>query len=86
MELSEDLISLLRCPNNGQPLTLNNNELLCAETKKSYPLVDGIPWLLPEPANALLDWGAKIHHLNQVFSNEANQLEKQLAKSPALVR
>ncbi|MCG8671398.1 MAG: hypothetical protein MI867_18480, partial [Pseudomonadales bacterium] len=51
-----------------------------------YPLVDGIPWLLPEPGNSLLDWGAKIHHLNQVFTSEATQLEKQLIKSPTLIR
>ncbi|MCG8671249.1 MAG: hypothetical protein MI867_17720, partial [Pseudomonadales bacterium] len=86
MELNEDLISLLRSPKSGQPLAASSKELISADGSEHYPLVDGIPWLLPEPGNSLLDWGAKIHHLNQVFASEATQLEKQLIKSPTLIR
>lgn len=81
MNISSAFLDLLCCPETGQPLTLIDNQLTstktdsCSESPATYPLVDGIPWLLSHPRNSLLDWGAKLNHFQQVLLKEISDLE-----------
>ncbi|MDJ0878833.1 MAG: hypothetical protein QNI86_09490 [Halieaceae bacterium] len=83
MNLSANFQALLRCPVSGSELTLSDNELHSACGEHSYPLINGIPWLLPHPRNSLLDWGAKLNHFQQVLRAEADTLEREAARAPA---
>ncbi len=78
--LSEDLLALLRCPESGQPLAIADDasSLLTPDGKNRYPLVGGLPWLLPNPGNSILDWGGKLHHFSQVLAHEIKALEQEI--------
>ncbi len=83
MSLPTEFVELLRCPVEGQALSLNGDQLSAASTH--YPLVGGIPWLLPHPRNSLLDWGAKLNHFQQVLLQEVSELDLQLQSAKGAV-
>ncbi|MEE4191631.1 MAG: hypothetical protein V2I66_08625 [Halieaceae bacterium] len=83
MNPSEEFLALLRCPVTGGALTQAGAELHSADGEHEYPLIRGIPWLLPHPRNSLLDWGAKLNHFRQVLAAEADGLERELKSAPA---
>ncbi|MEO0443435.1 MAG: hypothetical protein AAFZ92_06805 [Pseudomonadota bacterium] len=78
MPLQQELLELLRCPITGETLALSSHTLVSKESGKNYPLIDGIPWLLANPQNSLLDWSAKLNHFHQVIAEEINELEHAL--------
>ncbi len=45
-------LAILACPleDSRPPLTLEDGRLVCKSCKKAFPIVDGIPQLLPECA------------------------------------
>lgn len=49
--LDPALLALLRCPLTRKPLVQRGQTLVCYESRKSYPIEDGIPVLLIEEAN-----------------------------------
>jgi uncharacterized protein len=51
----EKLLDLLVCPQSHQPLKYDreNNELICEESQRAYPIRDGIPVLLIEESRTL---------------------------------
>ena len=77
MQPSEDFLALLRCPVTASTLTHSGSELRSAEGGHGYPLINGIPWLLPNARNSLLDWGAKLNHFRQVLRAEADSLTRE---------
>ncbi len=84
MKLSDTFQALLRCPVTGSELTRSGDELHSTDGEQVYPLIDGIPWLLPHPRNSLLDWGAKLNHFRQVLATEADALERELKSAAAV--
>ncbi len=46
-----------------------------------YPVVGGLPWLLPNPGNSILDWGGKLHHFSQVLAHEIKALEQEIQRA-----
>jgi uncharacterized protein YbaR (Trm112 family) len=66
------LQSILRCPRCSGALD-GNATLNCAACGASYPLVDGMPWLLPEPALALAEWRGRLHALTTHLKRQAAQ-------------
>ncbi len=50
--ISPDLLSLLACPacDDRPALELDGETLLCAQCRRRYPIVDGIPHLLVDEA------------------------------------
>lgn len=48
----DDLLPLLACPvcDDRPPLKLEESYLVCTVCERRYPVVDGIPHLLPESA------------------------------------
>lgn len=91
MSLSPELLALLACPKTGAALHCHDAVLSTdsavpgatgapggnADTAERYPIINGVPWLLPNPRNSLVDWGAKLNHFNQVLLAEITALEKQ---------
>lgn len=47
--ISERLLKLLRCPMTGVELKLKGESLVNEKFEVSYPIVDGIPVMLPSP-------------------------------------
>ncbi|MEM6640175.1 MAG: hypothetical protein AAF610_09760 [Pseudomonadota bacterium] len=86
MDMHDALQEVLRCPTTGNALGLANGSLETADGAHSYPLIEGVPWLLPSPRNSLLDWGAKLHHLQQVIQSEVAQLERESKRSSGPTR
>lgn len=80
MSQLEKLLPLLRCPKTGGPLQLHAEEAVLATSQQEeiYPLINGVPWLLPNPRNSLMDWSAKLNHFNQVLLSEIQSIEKEL--------
>jgi uncharacterized protein YbaR (Trm112 family) len=61
---------LLRCPRcegelDGEPA------LVCAGCGARYPLIDGMPWLFPEPTQALAEWRGRLQVLNAHLKRQA---------------
>jgi uncharacterized protein YbaR (Trm112 family) len=48
MPLAPDLLDLLACPVCGGTLSEQPEELRCDGCGRRYPLIDGIPQLLPD--------------------------------------
>ncbi len=83
MIYSDQLAQLLRCPVSGEALTRDGDSLRTASGEHEYPLIEGIPWVLPNARNSLLDWGAKLNHFRQVLAAEIEQLERELKSAPS---
>jgi ubiquinone/menaquinone biosynthesis C-methylase UbiE/uncharacterized protein YbaR (Trm112 family) len=64
------LLPLLRCPRCEGTLD-GESSFLCAGCGARFPLVDGMPWLLPEPAQALAEWQGRLHALNVHLKRQA---------------
>lgn len=86
MTFDDQLLPMLRCPTGGGALTRQGAILKSDDGAHDYPLINGVPWLLPHPRNSLLDWGAKLHHLQQVILAELEQLERDGKKSTGITR
>lgn len=86
MTFDETLLTLLRCPTTGSALTRHGQVLRADDETYEYPLIEGVPWLLPHPRNSLLDWGAKLHHFQQVLMGEIEQLEREGKRTEGVTR
>jgi uncharacterized protein YbaR (Trm112 family) len=86
MILNDELLQLLRCPVTGDVLERRGDHLQAHNGEHQYPLVNGIPWVLPNARNSLLDWGAKLNHFQQVLRSEIAQLERELKNAPDYTR
>lgn len=82
MEFTEQLRELLRCPVTGASLERQGDRLRTEDGEHEYPLVNGVPWVLPHARNSLLDWGAKLNHFRQVLQSEIAGLERELKSAP----
>lgn len=85
MQLDAQFLDILRCPQSGLKLKLSDGQLETEDGKLSYPLVDGIPWLIAHPRNSLLDWGTKLNHFQQVLLQETAQLAVERDKAKGAV-
>lgn len=83
--LPTSLLDLLRCPSSLESLQVleadGRSLLQSASGKAQYPLLNGIPWLLPNPDNSLIDWGQKLQHFAQVLAEEIQLLEADLPRT-----
>ncbi len=62
-----DLAALLACPTCGGRLTGMN----CLACRVDYPNVGGIPWMMPEPRSAMIEWRGRLHYLLAHYASEA---------------
>jgi uncharacterized protein YbaR (Trm112 family) len=49
-EVDAELLSILACPLDKQPVTRQGNYLVCQECRRHYPIRDGIPVMLIDEA------------------------------------
>lgn len=61
------LAPLLACPACGTRLTGD----ACLSCRIDYPSLAGIPWLMPDPRVALIEWRGRLHHLLTHYAAEA---------------
>ncbi len=76
--MNPDLLQLLACPSTGEALCLSDEGLVSKSGGTEYPLISGVPWLIPNPQNSLTDWGTKLNQFNQVLLGEIKGLESSL--------
>lgn len=86
MTITPDLLSMIRCPLKGSELTLGEGVLHAVDSSEVYPLINGIPWLLPNPQNSLIDWSVKLNHFHQVLNSEIEQLETAIRATTGLTQ
>lgn len=74
------LSSVLCCPRcrRGQ-LAPQSAGWICAACSSGYPVLDGIPWLFPDPRQALAEWRGRLALLNQYLSSEAAAMRAEAA-------
>lgn len=46
--IDEELLEILACPECKGEVELKDEELVCVECQRKYPIVDGIPQMLPD--------------------------------------
>lgn len=79
MSLRTPLAELLACPACGTRLT----GAACLSCRIDFPMVGGIPWLMPDPRASLIEWRGRLHHLLTHYTTEAAwQRGAQAAASP----
>ena len=49
-EVSQELLDILACPVDKQPVTRQGDYLVCDECQRHYPIRDGIPVMLVDEA------------------------------------
>jgi ubiquinone/menaquinone biosynthesis C-methylase UbiE/uncharacterized protein YbaR (Trm112 family) len=75
----ETLHRLLACPACGDAsLAPTAAGFSCAVCGASFPLVDSIPWLFPEPAAVLGEWRGRLHLLLEYLAREASACRREL--------
>lgn len=67
MSSSPALHPLLACPACGARLTGE----ACLSCRIDYPSLAGIPWLMPDPRAALVEWRGRLHYLLTHYGEEA---------------
>ncbi|MEX2150682.1 MAG: methyltransferase domain-containing protein [Steroidobacteraceae bacterium] len=72
------LAGLLACPQCLSPLVGGG----CLSCRTDYPSMAGIPWLMPEPRAALIEWRGRLHHLLTHYAAEASRQRSALAENP----
>ncbi len=71
------LAGLLACPQCLSPLVGGG----CLPCRTDYPSMAGIPWLMPEPRAALIEWRGRLHHLLTHYAAEASRQRSALAEN-----
>jgi uncharacterized protein YbaR (Trm112 family)/SAM-dependent methyltransferase len=70
--ISSAVLPLLRCPRCAGVLE-GDSTLGCSACGVRYPLVDGMPWLLPAPDLALAEWRGRLHGMTTHLKRQAAQ-------------
>jgi hypothetical protein len=78
MAAPSPLAELLACPACGSGLT----GLSCLSCRVDFPSLAGIPWLMPEPRAALIEWRGRLHHLLTHYAAEAARQRAALSQAP----
>ena len=75
---------LLACPGCQSPLHEDAATLRCGSCAESYPLLDGIPWLLPDPVASLGEWKSRLKALMGRLEADAEELKAELKDASTL--
>ncbi len=46
--IKKELLEILACPVCKGDVKLKGKELVCVKCKRSYPIIDGVPHMLPD--------------------------------------
>jgi uncharacterized protein YbaR (Trm112 family)/ubiquinone/menaquinone biosynthesis C-methylase UbiE len=72
------LSDLLACPACGGRLTGSS----CLNCRLDFPTVGDIPWMMPDPRAALLEWRGRLHYLLTHYASEAARQRAALDQAP----
>ena len=68
------------CPRcAGGSLSLERAGWMCAGCSSGFPVIGGIPWLFPEPRQALAEWRGRLGMLTQFLAAEAAAMRAGMA-------
>ncbi|MFZ2508919.1 MAG: hypothetical protein WAW79_10675 [Steroidobacteraceae bacterium] len=73
------LQALLACPACNGRLTGSS----CLACRIDFPMIGDIPWMMPEPRAALLEWRGRLHYLLLHYAAEAARQRRDLEQAPA---
>ena len=69
------LSSVLACPRCRRgPVTLERAGWMCGACSSGFPVIGEIPWLFPEPRQALTEWRGRLSLLTQHLASEATAM------------
>ena len=72
---TDSLTAVLACPRCRRgPVAPASGGWICAACSSGYPVIGDIPWLFPEPQQALSEWRARFGMLRQYFGSEATAM------------
>jgi len=75
------LSSVLACPRCGRgPVTQERAGWICGSCSSGFPVIGEIPWLFPEPRQALTEWRGRLSLLTQHLATEASAMRAGLQK------
>jgi len=69
---------LLACPRCTASLRRDAADWLCPGCATRFATLEGIPWLLPEPAASLGEWRDRLHRLVQELQRQAESVRAEL--------
>src|SRR6187431_2110147 len=73
------LSSVLACPRCRRgPITLERAGWMCGGCSSGFPVIGEIPWLFPEPRQALTEWRGRLNLLTQHLATEATAMRASL--------
>lgn len=82
MSNPNSLSSVLACPRCGKgPVTLERAGWMCGGCSSGFPVIGEIPWLFPEPRQALSEWRGRLNLLTQHLATEARAMRSSLQGS-----
>jgi SAM-dependent methyltransferase/uncharacterized protein YbaR (Trm112 family) len=74
---------VLRCPRCAGTLQATSASFACEACRVTYPLIDGVPWLFPEPEQALSEWRGRTSALLAHLQRQAAQYRAALTDAVA---
>jgi uncharacterized protein YbaR (Trm112 family) len=84
MPISEQLLSVLACPQSGKALIQEDGQLATEDNAFHYPIINGLPWLFRNPLHSMVDWSVKLNQFNQILGDEIRQLGNEMKKAPTV--
>lgn len=69
---------LLACPCCSADLRRDADDWLCTGCQTRFPLLDGIPWLLADPAASLGEWRDRLHRLVLELQRQSQSIRGEL--------
>ncbi|HKU90552.1 MAG TPA: methyltransferase domain-containing protein [Steroidobacteraceae bacterium] len=78
---ADQLTALLACPRCRRgPVAPASGGWICGACSSGYPVIGEIPWLFPEPRQALAEWRARFGMLRQYLGSEAAAMHEAAAQ------
>jgi uncharacterized protein YbaR (Trm112 family) len=78
------LLKFLQCPRCGGSLRAGSKEIECRACQVDFPLVGGVPCLLPDPKRALNDWQRELQRLVELLEKQIATFDRELARTDLL--
>ncbi len=76
---------LLACPRcDAKPLVIADKIYICKSCKNNFPLIEGIPFVFPEPTFVLAQWRERLNHLCVQLESDAKTVQQRLKQKKLL--
>src|SRR5687767_11836346 len=82
--MDSQLFALLRCPRCSGELTDRGKLVECRACQLDFPLIGGIPNLMPDPSKAVAEWRREAQRLAELLERSVGLMDEQL-KYPDLL-